>query len=331
MQGRILALDRNEYFCHHHPEVLAALRLAPENASTYASQQAHSELRQKIAELISAPQECVTLGHGGEDLLVKILVWQRRFASKLVRLDFSWQTYVEIAQGLDFDVISVPVQETGAQFCTPLERFDALLATLRDRAVVILNSPNNPTGHGVDAQRVFFLAEAHPNHVFILDGVYDVPRSKHVETALKLNNVIFVGSFSKFFGMPGVRVGYAVATSLPRAFQPILGLPHFAIEACSRAIRHHEHYLDNRHQMLSFAGKLFGNPCPSATIFRSDAPFVLSRITKGPSNISERIEMLIQEFGVQPKILTQANETYLRWGLAQPEVNARILSFMEKL
>lgn len=82
--------------------------------------------------------------------------------------------------------------------------------------IVWLCSPNNPTGIVVAPQVVGLLAGQFPDVMFIVDEAYQEyvsldPRRSCVSLVAKHENVIVMRTFSKAFGLAGIRIGYAVA------------------------------------------------------------------------------------------------------------------------
>jgi histidinol-phosphate aminotransferase len=95
---------------------------------------------------------------------------------------------------------------------------DAMLAAVSDRTtLVVVTNPNNPTGTIIPPQEIEAFVEAVPKHVTVfIDEAYihfnRIPGfagSAHLP--LKHDNVIVSRTFSKIFGLAGLRVGYAVA------------------------------------------------------------------------------------------------------------------------
>jgi histidinol-phosphate/aromatic aminotransferase/cobyric acid decarboxylase-like protein len=327
MNSTILALDRNEYFFPHHSAVQDALAHAANSESIYATRDAHADLQNQLANFLQVPSRLLAIGHGGEDLLIKILAWKRRDCQTLVRLDFSWQSYVEFATGLDYSVEEVHFGETAQGFYTPIASLQSILSAHAEPTVVIITTPNNPTGHSFSHSDVATLAELFPQHTFIIDVVYDAPNTPHLQNAVAFANVIALGSFSKFFGMPGIRVGYAVGAAIPRGFQLILGRPPPSLAAAAAALKHTDFYLQNRAIMLDFSNSATHANWNGFRVFPSLAPFFLVEINS-PKISNELLQRAIQHAGARPKIFSAANRRFLRWGLGCEKTNARIGHFM---
>jgi histidinol-phosphate aminotransferase len=91
---------------------------------------------------------------------------------------------------------------------------DGFLERLESRvAVVVVVSPNNPTGSVATLADVRSLAARAPNALLILDHVYvEYADSDLTAAVLDLPNVLVLRSFSKAWGLAGCRVGYAVGS-----------------------------------------------------------------------------------------------------------------------
>lgn len=98
-----------------------------------------------------------------------------------------------------------------------------LEAEMRDRAIVVLNAPHNPTGAMPPTEMVAELARLVRRHdgLLLVDGVYDafvydvpIPDwGRALADANCLDSVVFVNSVSKSYGVPGLRVGWVSAPS----------------------------------------------------------------------------------------------------------------------
>lgn len=78
--------------------------------------------------------------------------------------------------------------------------------------VIAVVSPNNPTGQVISAEDLETLSRACPNAVVLLDLAYiEFADEDLTQRALQLPNVVMTRTFSKAWGLPGLRVGYAVS------------------------------------------------------------------------------------------------------------------------
>ncbi|WP_345980552.1 histidinol-phosphate transaminase [Sulfurimonas sp. HSL3-2] len=89
-------------------------------------------------------------------------------------------------------------------------------------SVIFLCTPNNPTGDAIDAKSLLeFIAKIDENTLVVIDGAYmeyaiAKDASKKItpkEIVDGFNNVIYLGTFSKAYGLGGMRVGYGIASA----------------------------------------------------------------------------------------------------------------------
>lgn len=94
---------------------------------------------------------------------------------------------------------------------------DLFLNKVRDGSIVILCNPNNPTGFLIDIPTLVYIATElnKKNCVLIIDEAFieftdDYPFSSFLTKLYDFQNAVLIRAATKFFGMPGIRLGYAV-------------------------------------------------------------------------------------------------------------------------
>lgn len=328
MAQPLLRLNRNEYHFPHAPAVLASLGMSSDMLSHYVETAKQQDFGDALSSVLSVDEKNIVLGHGAEDVLIKTLTWLRSGFEDVLTTSFSWTNYQFIASGLNYTCHKVQTQKTADSFYDSLEDIDAFLSRSPRPLVVVLATPNNPTGHALSFEGVERLLTKYSQHFFVIDCVYDNFRSQFLKLS-DLPNVCIVGSFSKFFGMPGIRVGFGVSPSLPKAFRMNLGLAPLSIAVCQAALASLDFYQGNRAQMLELAGALRRLSCDVFTVYRSEAPFVLVEFHTEPS--VDQLRNAAALSGVEPKIFEQSGKTWLRWGLAPRPIFNQIENYLLKL
>ena len=174
-----------------------------------------ADLEILIAKLNAAKRENVVLGVGSQELLKNAA---RVFLSPTKHLVIPSPTYGDpagFAQNvLKYTVKSAPVD--GKSLKTDLS---ALLPLVKGAGLVYLCNPNNPTATINSAQEIKdFVAEVKkesPTTAILLDEAYcdyvtDPGFATAIPTALATPGVLVARTFSKAYGMAGVRIGYAL-------------------------------------------------------------------------------------------------------------------------
>jgi histidinol-phosphate aminotransferase len=201
---------------HGKAAIDAILGKFPEaNRYPFNSTPLDADLEILIAKLNAAKRENVVLGVGSQELLKNAA---HVFMSPTKHLVIPSPTYGDpagFAQNvLKYTVKSAPVTEK-----TLRTDLNALLPLVKGAGLVYLCNPNNPTATINSAQEIKdFIAEVRktsPTTAVLIDEAYsdyatDPSFATAIPTALATPNVVVARTFSKAYGMAGVRIGYAV-------------------------------------------------------------------------------------------------------------------------
>lgn len=222
------------------PGVIDALSGAAERVNRYPDMGA-VHLYERLAERFGVPVDHLAAGTGSVAVLYHLLQAMCEPGDEVV---YAWRS---------FEAYPIAVQVTGARsVMVPLNAkaehdFDAMLAALTDRTrVVIVCTPNNPTGPVVHRDRLAEFIESVPPHVVVvIDEAYrEFVRDPQVADGVDLyrdrDNVVCLRTFSKAYGLAGLRVGYAIApqaiaTAIRKAALPF-GVSDFAQVAATVSI-----------------------------------------------------------------------------------------------
>ena len=189
------------------PAALASLHLYPD-AGGFA-------LRRALATRLDVPLGAVALGNGSNDLLYQLVLATCDPGDEVLSHKFAFLSYRLAAQVAGRPFVAAPA--TADLACD----VDALIAAITPRTkLVVLGSPNNPTGSVItrgDAARI--LAALPARALLVIDEAYaeyaaQWPEVDHVDgLALQRQDrrVITLRTFSKIYGLAGIRIGFAVA------------------------------------------------------------------------------------------------------------------------
>jgi histidinol-phosphate aminotransferase len=215
----VVKLNWNEGLFGPAPGVLEAAEAELENAWMYP-EQAYADFRAAVAASIGARPEQIVPSHGIQALVTMIAA---AFVSPGIRAVVPTPTYGLYAQvwsAAGATVERVPLRDLRLDLeamADAARRSDALL--------VLVCDPNNPTGAHVDpAEWEAFLDRLPETTVVVADEAY----GEYVEPSLRARRerdveedrrVIVLRTFSKLYGLAGLRLGYAL---VPEALAPYL-------------------------------------------------------------------------------------------------------------
>ncbi|MCX7076983.1 MAG: histidinol-phosphate transaminase [Methylococcales bacterium] len=182
-------------------------------------------LKQALAEKFSVQADQITLGNGSNELLELVA---RTFLTPECEVIFSqhaFAVYPIVTQALGAKAVVVPALHYGHDL-------QAMLSRVTDKTrVIFIANPNNPTGTLLAQRDVEAFIAALPNHVIcVLDEAYFefVSQSETIDSVSWLKNypnLLITRTFSKAYGLAGLRVGYSlssveIADLLNRVRQP---------------------------------------------------------------------------------------------------------------
>ncbi len=277
-----LELNENPY--GPLPSVHRALTEALASANRYPEFLPH-RLPQLIASRIGFPPEQIVVGAGATGVILHIL--QAFVTSMGYAGEGSGATGVVLA-GPTFDGYPLLTETVGGRpVIVPLlpggsQDLAAMAASVDDRTgVVVVCNPHNPTGTRLHQHELTeFLDLIDTRIVVILDEAYIefAPSDQRIDTAALLAtypNVVVVRTFSKAFGLAGLRVGYAVAAPQLAAriahWQVPYGinnLAEIAVHACYAAeaeLNERIRAITGERDRLSAALRRFGYDVPDSS------------------------------------------------------------------
>lgn len=164
----------------------------------------YTQLVAAIAGFMQVPAAAVIPANGSTELLYLLpRVLERKRAVIPVP---SYIDYVRAVRQAGMEVVTVPLrEETG--FAVNRQE---IAAQLREDDLVIFASPNNPTGVLVEPEELLALADDFPQTLFLVDEAFLDFVIGHESVAGKRENILTLNSMTKFFGVPGLRLGYGV-------------------------------------------------------------------------------------------------------------------------
>jgi histidinol-phosphate aminotransferase len=201
------ALSLNENPFPPLPGVRSALIKAIDAANRYPEYLPH-QLRSLIAGRIGVREEQVVLGAGATGVALQVLHSVTSPGDRIVLTSPTFDGYPILAEMARLSSVSVPLDEHGHH------DLDALADAASDAKVVVLCRPHNPTGTlepEADVER--FLQRVPSDTIVLLDEAYVefvAPEHRLDAPALvqRFPNVVVLRTFSKAYGLAGLRIGY---------------------------------------------------------------------------------------------------------------------------
>jgi histidinol-phosphate aminotransferase len=338
----LIYLDRNENLYGPAPKCFEALRtIGIEELSIYSRDFARgvkSRLSERLASELRIPEPQILLSEGSEDMLKQAVHCYLGPGEKILCPAQSWWYYQKVAAEVGGETITYALREGADSFYYDVDELVSIYRKESPR-VVLIASPNNPTGNSFPDVELRKLAEAFRESIVVLDEAYwgfaDSSNEHIAELIGQYRNLVVLRTFSKFHALAGARIAYAaVGASLSRLTKfasRYLGYNRISEVLALAALESPEYYSRINNQMredrqayYAFFDRQKGFRC-----FRSDANFVLVRI---PSGLKAPLQQILRDRQIVIKFFTEpAFEDCVRITIGTKEQNLRMLAALEEL
>ena len=212
----IVKLASNENPYGPSPQALAAMQRALAETWLYPDGSGHV-LKAKLAAKLKVDVARITLGNGSNDLLVLLAEAFLRPGLEAVYSQFAFAVYPIAVQATGATGVVTPANPASSAMPFGHDLVAMARAVTPRTRIVFVANPNNPTGTWVPAAELEAFIAALPAHVLVaLDEAYfeytgGLGLQDGIEWLDRFPNLVVLRTFSKAYGLAGVRVGYAVS------------------------------------------------------------------------------------------------------------------------
>ena len=230
----VIKLASNENPIGTSHKALAAMKSALSAVNLYPDGQSY-DLRGALASHLGVKPEQMTVGNGADGLIMQTELAYLDEGDEVIVSHSSFPVYDIYAHVMRAHLIKVPLKNYGLDL-------KAMAAAITDRTkLIFVCNPNNPTGTIVTSSQVEAFMRIVPDTVLVVfDEAYiefvdspDFPDSLSYIRAGR-ENVVILRTFSKIYGLAGVRIGYAIA--LEQTLAPLLKVKEpFAVNRIAQA------------------------------------------------------------------------------------------------
>lgn len=338
-------LDRNEFNFQPSPKVVETIRnFDPMQLCFYTriyDQGKKSIVSVRLSEIYGVPEEQVLLGYGGEDILKNTVhYYLTKGDNKTIMIpQFSWWYYNRIAGECGGTTEMYPLHETEDTFAYDVDEVIAYANRIRPR-MLLLASPNNPTGNCLSSEELSKIMENVPEETMVLvDEAYAsfITTDTHYIAPLvnKYSNLIISRTLSKFYGLPGLRMGFGFMGKGHDGFlnyaNKYLGYNRFSEAVALAALESDDHYRKVADQM-DWGRKLYHKELDGIEgfkVYKSVANFIL---IKYPLKIKEALQQALADQDCKIKFMSDPGlESCVRITLGRPEQTQTVCDTIKRI
>lgn len=282
----MILLDKNENRYGPSPACLDALRrVDQETLSAYCRHRnGDAPLERRLSSIHRTDPRRIVIGYGCESILIDEIRRLAAAGGPVLLPEPSWSYYATLVGKLGTAIAHYPVVETPISFVFDV---DALIGMNVKPSLVIIPSPNNPTGNSFPHSRIEETLVRFRDVPVILDQAYfglsDEEDDGYAAFAEAFPNLLILRSFSKLYGLAGVRIGYGImGDAMVERFAtwtPHLGYNRLSELLAVEALNSPGYYGDIRRLMAEDRARIcrFFRSLEGFRAYDSDANFVLVR------------------------------------------------------
>ena len=324
MEKQMNFLDRNEFNFEPSQKVVDAIKnFDPKTLCFYTriyDEGKKSVISVRLSEIYHVPEDQVLLTYGGEDMLKNAIHYflsinsQQPMAdgqqpnTKILIPEFSWWYYNRVASECGGTFEMYPLHEKEDTFAYDVDEVIEYTNRVHPR-MLLLASPNNPTGNGLTPEETGRIMENIPSDTMVLiDEAYasfiSTDTAYIAPLVNKYSNLIISRTLSKFYGLPGLRCGFGFIGKGHDQFlsyvNKYLGYNRFSEAVALAALdsdEHYRHVADDMEWGRQLYKKELGN-LPGFKVYKSVANFIL---IKYPLEIKDKLmqALKIQDYKIK--------------------------------
>jgi histidinol-phosphate aminotransferase len=217
MQKNILNLSRAEGVLTIKKKILRNVDFDPKSIAVLPEKHKYNELKEKIAQLYKCSEEQICLGNGSDELIEAISRLNQKDSSLTVIPTF--ERLYEVNKKHNKKIRYIKLQHSD-KFKYNDKVHSRLLSEIKKNkpGIVWLCTPNNPTGTIIDELYIIEIAECDNKTLVVVDQAFADFNKGSVDSSLALitknfKNLILINSFSKTWGLSGLRIGFSISNS----------------------------------------------------------------------------------------------------------------------
>lgn len=213
-----IQMNINEYNYKHSNELINTLNRAVtyENIMQYSSLNSkyQYELINKLEEFINVDKNQILLLNGGDVSINNILKTYSTDRSTVLIYGPTYTQYDRISKSFTNNIVHIQLSDKESDLL-----LDQYMLRPNNGIICFLCNPNNPTGYEWEEIELKRMFKKYPNILFIIDETYIdfsiLSNEKSIYTCTECindyKNIIIMRSFSKAFGLAGLRISYLVS------------------------------------------------------------------------------------------------------------------------
>ena len=208
--SNIIKLASNENPLGPPARILAAISREHRNLARYPDGGAFY-LKEKLSGRLGVSPEMITLGNGSNDVLEMLARAFLGPGTEAIVSKHCFVVYPLLTRSLGADLVEIETNDFQPDLVRTLE------AVSEKTRMIFLANPNNPTGTWVSKKEIIYFMNNLPSSVLVVldEAYFEYVQSEQYPNGIDLqkdyDNLIVTRTFSKSYGLAGLRIGYSVS------------------------------------------------------------------------------------------------------------------------
>jgi len=290
-----------------------------------------NELKQKLADLKGVTPQNIFIGNGSDEVIdLAFRIFCNPGKDKALTFSPTYGMY-DVSAGINnVELIQLPLN---SEFQIDLAALNPYFNDSNIKLMIIC-SPNNPTGNLVDQKAIDFILENFKGIVIVDEAYIDFAEGDSlIKKINQYNNLIVSQTFSKAWGLAAARVGTAYAgdeiISLYNKVKPPYNISQLNQKAANEALNNFKAYEANLNLILSERKRLekeFLNIDKIKKIYPSDANFILIEV----ENADQMYTTLVEQ-NIITRNRNKQVKNCIRISIGTPEENDTIINAIKNI
>lgn len=294
------------------------------------------ELLVRLSQELSIPENNIFIHNGSAEVIKSIFSILLNEGDRVLAPVPAWSYYKSVTDAKFAQCIMYQVREGEDSYKYDM---DDLMAKAKEHAprIIVITAPHMPTGCAVDYADIEHVVQQNPDSVILIDEAYwgygDDSNVFEKSMITKYSNVVISRTFSKLYGLAGIRIGYGLCSyPLKRAIG--VDLPLHRESKISRkmaiaALDDREYYaqvkaknMEVRNWFIEELAKI-----PGVKPFRSDTNFVFIKLDYADP---EKVRAYMEENHILIRLFTDMGALRLRITIGPRDLMERVLFQLKK-
>ncbi len=220
IKSQIYKLASNENPLGSSPKAKAAIIKAADSMHLYPDDSFYA-LKKKIASRFNVQENQILFGNGSVEIMLQLAIAFVNPGETIIAPKNTFIMYKVVGNTIGASVFEPPISEEG------YVDLDIILGSMpKDTKIIFIANPNNPTGNIIPPDNIYrFMDKVGDDVIIVFDEAYyeyasfftDFPDT--MQYVKEGRNVVILRTFSKIYGLAGLRIGYGFTT--PEIFEAI--------------------------------------------------------------------------------------------------------------